>query len=88
VGEVGVPAGILLNGCPPPTLFGEPHIVAEAREALQVYGMPVCSTSVSQRVAFSYALIDGRAVNEYDRGGKAAAEIARLWSEVRKEVNL
>ena len=88
VTELGVPARILLNGCPPPTAFGEPHILSEAREALAVYGVPVCEAAVSQRVGFSYALIEGRGVTEYDPRGKAANEIVRLWSILRQELAL
>lgn len=88
VAAVGVSANIVLNACPPPTMFGEPHIVAEAREALTVYETPVCDVAVSQRVAFSHALIDGRAVSEYDRTGKAAREIDRLWSALREGMGL
>ena len=32
VSWVGGQACIVLNSCPPPTMFGEPHIVAEARK--------------------------------------------------------
>lgn len=88
VSAIGVPANIVLNACPPPTVFGEPHIVTEAREALKVYETPVCDVAVSQRVAFSHALIDGRAVSEYDRTGKAAGEIERLWSALREGMGL
>ena len=88
VSAVGVSANIVLNSCPPPTMFGEPHIVAEAREALKVYETPVCDVAISQRVAFSHALIDGRSVSEYDRSGKAAGEIERLWRTLREEMEL
>ena len=88
VSSVGVSANIVLNSCPPPTMFGEPHIVAEAREALKVYETPVCEVAISQRVAFSHALIDGRSVSEYDRSGKAAGEIERLWRTLREEMEL
>mgnify|MGYP003573496142 FL=1 len=88
VSEIGVAAMIVLNGCPPPTLFGEPHIVFEARQALAVYGVAVCEAAISQRVAFSHALIDGRAVCEFDGKGKAAGEIDRLWRVVRRELAL
>jgi len=88
VSKIGVAAMILLNGCPPPTLFGEPHIVSEARQALDVYGIPVCDVAISQRAAFSHALIDGRAVTEFEGKGKAAREIDRLWSTLRKELAL
>jgi chromosome partitioning protein len=88
VSHVGVRGSIVLNGCPPPTLYGEPHIVAEAREALRVYDTPVCDATISQRVAFSHALIDGRAVSEFDGTGKAAREIDRLWITLREGIGL
>lgn len=46
------------------------------------------TTLAIQRVAFSHALIDGRAVNEYDPNGKAAAEIARLWRHISTQLGL
>jgi chromosome partitioning protein len=88
VAETGVPAVIVLNACPPPTAFGEPHIVTEAREALNVYRIPVCEAAISQRVAFSHALIGGQAVTEYEGGGKGAQEIKHLWEIVRHGVGL
>ena len=88
VGKVRSSAAIVLNACPPPTLFGETHIVREAREALKLYGLPVCEAAISQRAAFSHALIDGRAVAEFDVGGKAAREIARLWGTIKVDMGL
>ena len=86
--QAGVPANIVLNGCPPPTAYGEPHIVAEAREALGVYRIPVCAAAISQRVAFSHALIDGQAVFEYERDGKGAREIEQLWGIIRESLRI
>jgi chromosome partitioning protein len=88
VANIGVPARIVLNACPPATRFGEPHIVSEARQALGIYGIPVCEVAITQRAAFSHALIDGRAVTEFDRKGKAAGEIDRLWNTLTAELNL
>ncbi len=88
VSEVGADAMIVLNGCPPPNMFGEPNIVTEARQALQTYGIPVCDVAISQRAALSHALIDGRAVMEFDGQGKAAKEIKRLWGTLREELAL
>jgi len=85
VSDTETPANIVLNGCPPPTRFGEPHIVTEARQALETYGIPVSDVAISQRAAFSHALIDGRSVSEFERNGKAAQEIDSLWSAFRKE---
>ena len=79
---------IVLNACPPPNRFGEAHIVREAREALKDYGLPVCEVAVSQRAAFSHALIDGRAVSEFDPAGKAASEIDRLWRRIKQDIDL
>ena len=78
----GSPGAIVLNACPPPHRGGETAIVREAREALGIYGLPVSPVSVSQRAAFSHALIDGRAVTEFESTGKAAAELRGLWDWV------
>ncbi len=86
--HAGTRARIVLNACPPPTRYGETSIVSEARQALAVYGIPVCEVAVSQRAAFSHALIDGRAVSEFDAKGKAAREIAKLWNTFRSELDL
>jgi chromosome partitioning protein len=82
VADLAVPARILLNACPAPTRLGEPRIVAEARDALTAYKLPICTTAISQRAAFSHALIDGRSVVEFEAHGKAAAEIDALWTEI------
>lgn len=84
--KVGRPGAIVLNCCPPPTRFGETAIVQEARGALKVYDMDVAPVAVSQRAAFSHALIDGRAVTEFDKKGKAADEIRQFWKWVNKEL--
>jgi chromosome partitioning protein len=88
VNEISGSSAIVLNACPPPRHFGESHIVTEAREALKYYGLPVSEVAVSQRAAFSHALIDGRAVAEFDSGGKAAQEIARLWDNIKQDIGL
>jgi chromosome partitioning protein len=81
-------AQIVLNACPPPTRAQEPRIVTEAREALTAYQVPVCPVAVSQRAAYSHALIDGRAVVEFESQGKAASEIDSLWRVVRAGLDL
>lgn len=88
VGKVGVAARIVLNACPPPTRYGEPQIVSEAREALRVYNIPVCESTLSQRAAFGHALIDGRAITEFEPRSKAATEILMLWDTIYRELKL
>lgn len=78
-------AAVVLNACPPPHRGGETAIVREAREALSVYGLPVSPVAVSQRAAFSHALIDGRAVTEYEGQSKAANEIRALWDWIESQ---
>ena len=65
VRQQGGRSAIVLNACPPPHREGETAIVREAREALGVYGLPVAPVSISQRAAFSHALIDGHAAVSY-----------------------
>ncbi len=81
----GAHGAVVLNACPPPHVFGETAIVREAREAVAAYGLPVSPVSVSQRAAFSHALIDGHAVTEFERKGKAAAEIRSLWNWIETQ---
>jgi chromosome partitioning protein len=78
-------AAVVLNACPPPHVFGETAIVREAREALAVYGLTVSPVSISQRAAFSHALIDGHAVTEFESKGKAATEIRNLWDWIERQ---
>lgn len=88
VAGLSVPAEIVLNACPPPLREHETRIVTEAREALGAYPVPVCPVAVSQRAAFSHALIDGHAVSEFEAHGKAAAEIDALWRAVKPRLGL
>lgn len=87
-GEIGARACIVLNACPPPRRTTEAHIVTEAREALGVYGLPICDVAISQRAVFGHALIDGLAVSEFDPDGKAAQEMVRLWATLAGEMDL
>lgn len=85
VKKQGNQSAIVLNACPPPHRGGETAIVREARAALGVYGLPVSPVSVSQRAAFSHALIDGRAVTEFETTGKAASEINNLYNWIETQ---
>jgi chromosome partitioning protein len=68
------PASIILNACPTRS-----PVIEQARAALGAYELPVCPTPIIQRVALAYALIDGRAVSEFEPEGKAAEEIRGTW---------
>ncbi|MFJ7441272.1 AAA family ATPase [Methylorubrum thiocyanatum] len=76
------PIACIINAAPPITREAETAIVAEARAVLTEMGAPVLPGQVSQRASLSHALISGQSVNEYDPEGRAAAEIAAMWSAV------
>lgn len=78
------PMACIINAAPPPTRESEPTVVAEARVVLSSMGAPVLPGQVSQRAAFSHALITGQSVTEYDPEGRAAGEILAMWSAVTK----
>lgn len=71
-------AVILLSACPPRA----PEIL-EAREVLQGFDIPLLRTEITERRAFSRAVASGRAVTEFESEGKAAAEIAAIWAELK-----
>jgi chromosome partitioning protein len=78
VGKRGV---IVLNSCPP-----RGPVAEQAREALKAYGLEVCPVAIVQRAAFAYALVDGRAVTEFEPSGKAAGEIMATWKWIDKRL--
>jgi len=75
VKAAGVKAIFVLSACP----FRAPEI-AETREALRGYGLPVAPVEITERRAFARAVASGRAVTEFEGDGKAAGEIRALWT--------
>lgn len=80
VKAVGKPAAVVLNSCPAARGYGDAGIVTEARRGLEAYGLPVAPVAITQRAALSHALIDGRAVTEFEPNGKAALELRDLFT--------
>ncbi len=74
-------AVIVLSACPPRA----PEI-AEAREALAAYGVPIMPGEITERRAFARAVATGRAVTEFEADGKAATEIRALWTWIQQEI--
>jgi chromosome partitioning protein len=83
---VSAKAAIVLNSCPPRRGTGEAAIVHEARKGLADYGLPIAPQAITQRAALSHALIDGRAVTEFEPKGKASTELESLWTWLQKEI--
>ena len=70
------PAAVILNAAP------RGKLADEAREAIEAQGFTVLPTVLQHRAAFSHAVIDGRAVHEYEPEGKAAEDIAALYRDI------
>ena len=71
----GKPAYVVLNTVPPRAS----HVLADARAAVAVHGLDVAPIALQQRAAYAHALTAGQTAQEYERGGKAAEEIASLY---------
>ncbi len=71
-------AAVILNAAP------RGHLAEEARAALEAQNIKVLPTVLQQRAAYAHAVIDGRAVHEYEPKGKAAYEISMLYSDITK----
>ena len=69
---------VILNAAP------RGKLADEARVALEGQGIAVLPTVMHQRAAFAHAVIDGRAVHEYEPDGKAAEEIISLYCDITR----
>ena len=77
----GKKSAFVLSACP----SRSPEI-AEARDVLESYDLPVIPVTIHERRAFSRAVATGRAVSEFEPSGKASAEIDALWAWIKKEL--
>lgn len=48
------------------------------------YRLPVADVSIGNQTAFAHALINGRAVTEFEPNGKAASELRKLFNQMEK----
>lgn len=77
----GAKAVFVLSACP----FRSPEI-AETRELLAGYGLPIAPVEITERRAFARAVASGRAVTEFESNGKAAEEIRALWEWLKGQM--
>lgn len=78
----GKPAYVVLNTVPPRAS----NVLADASAAVAVHGLSVAPVALQQRAAYAHALTAGQTAQEYERGGKAAGEIASLYKWLRSAV--
>ena len=77
----GAPAAVVLNQVPP-----RGPLPAEAAEAAQRRGLEVAPCRIGTRVAFQHSLTRGLGVLEHEPAGKAAKEVAALFSWARERL--
>jgi chromosome partitioning protein len=69
----------------PPSRDGEAGLTGRLDRRLSRNDLPVAPISIEQRAAFAHALIDGRAVTEFDPTGRGAGEIGALWTWLKED---
>lgn len=75
-------AAVVLNAAP------RGKLADEARTALEKQGIIVLPLAIHQRAAYGHAVIDGRAVHEYEPKGKAAEEITELYGNISEKLGM
>jgi chromosome partitioning protein len=75
------PAVVVLNAVPP-----RGSLTREAGEAVEGYGIPLSPVALGHRSAFVHALTAGATAQEYEPRGKAAQEITKLYTWIRRHV--
>lgn len=76
------PAAVVLNAAP------RGKLADEARAALEGQGITVLPSIIYQRAAYSHAVIDGRAVHEYEPEGKATEEVTELYGNISGKLGI
>jgi chromosome partitioning protein len=82
LGAAGTPGAFVLNACP----YRAPEIPV-AREVLGALGR-LAPVELADRRIYSRAVATGNSVGEAEPEGKAAAEIAALWSWIKGEFRI
>ncbi len=77
VRQLGKPAAVVFTFCPP----SGPE-VPDAKTAVAGLNATLCPVEIHQRKAFARAQQSGQVAQEYEPGGKAAAEMQSLYSYI------
>lgn len=77
---VARPAYVVINAAPPRA----PRLLEDAIEAIGQHGLPVAPVTIHQRSAYAHALTAGQTAEEYEPEGKAAEEVAALFTWMHK----
>ncbi len=80
----GKPAFVVFMAGPPRAGVLYP----EAEGVVRQIGLEVAPVMLPERAAFHHSVAEGKAAGETEPGGKAAADVARLWKWVGKQANV
>jgi chromosome partitioning protein len=80
----GKPAFVIFMAGPPRA----PLLYAEAGQLVQQLGLPVAPTFLADRAAFHHSAEQGKTAPEIEPSGRAAQEVAGLWTWACKHVNM
>ena len=75
------PALVVINAAPP-----RGPLADQTAEAIQVYGVRIAESRITQRIAFVHSLTAGKTVLEYEPHGVAAREIMKLCTVICNHV--
>jgi chromosome partitioning protein len=84
--ELRKPYAVVFNCAPVKRNEMDSPIVAQARDGLSKYNIPIWSGQITNRTSFSFALASGEGAREFDAESQAAAEMSALWSAIEKSV--
>ena len=79
----GIRSSVVMNFVIP-----QSTMLLEAKRAVKNYNTDCAPVTLGQRVAFSHALIDGKAVQEFNPNSKASTEIRALYAYIAKQMEI
>lgn len=86
----GKPAFVLFMGGPQraPTTYRDARELIEGGEGLDGMGVAVAPVMLTQRAVYHHSTAQGKTADEMEPEGKAAEEIAALWTWARQQVRM
>jgi len=90
VKAAGKPAFVLFMGGPQraPTTYRDARELIEGSDGVEGMGVPVAPVMLTMRAIYHHSTAQGKTAMEAEPDGKAAGEIAALWTWTRERVNL
>ena len=90
VKAAGKPAFVLFMGGPQraPTTYRDARELIECSEGVEGMGVPVAPVMLTMRAIYHHSTAQGKTAIEAEPDGKAAEEIAALWTWTSERVNL